>query len=114
MHDLIQQGCFYHAARVAAARCPRCRRFFCRECVTEHEGQVICASCLARLGARVARRGAGLAALALAAPCAAGLLALWLAFYGLGHLLLRLPSTFHEGVLWKADGDQPRDLIDLP
>ena len=43
---LAQSRCFQHAGREAVARCPECERFYCRECVTEHEGRMICRSCL--------------------------------------------------------------------
>lgn len=43
--DIVQQRCFNHGSREAAARCPECRRHFCRECVTEHEDRLLCASC---------------------------------------------------------------------
>ncbi len=94
--------CFRHPEREAAARCPACRRAFCRECVTEHEGRVLCASCLSAAAASPAaaprRRLAG----PLAA--AAGLLAAWLFFFLLGRLLVALPSPADEGA---GFGDPP-------
>src|SRR5580658_7631208 len=33
---LLDQRCFNHDLREAVAQCPSCKRFFCRECVTEH------------------------------------------------------------------------------
>ena len=98
--ELARQRCFNHAFRAAAARCRRCGRCFCRECVTEHAGRVICAQCLGRL----ARRGKATSRLMRgAAACVAagaGLVAAWAVFYYLGQLLLRLPTPFHEGTLW--------------
>jgi hypothetical protein len=105
MSAISAQCCFSHPTREAAARCPECARSFCRECVTEHNGRVICAACLARLG-----RGAGavrarlLDALAGLARCAAGLLVLWLIFFALGAWLLRIPASFHEGLMWEEGG----------
>ena len=46
MDDLLHQRCFNHMLREAVACCPECRRYFCRECVTEHEDKVLCAACL--------------------------------------------------------------------
>ena len=46
MTALAHQRCFNHALREAAARCPGCGNFFCRECVTEHDDRVLCAACL--------------------------------------------------------------------
>jgi hypothetical protein len=101
MSNLSQERCFNHPDREAAARCPECRRFFCRECVTEHEERVICAACLARIGLPAGRAGATREKLRLALRCAAAFLFLWLLFYAMGRGLLRVPSAFHEGVLWK-------------
>jgi hypothetical protein len=95
------QRCHNHRSREAAARCPQCGRFFCRECVTEHEDRVLCSGCLTR----AARAGRGLGAplmwLAAAGQYALGTLILWAAFYQLGCWLLSLPSDFHEGSLWR-------------
>jgi hypothetical protein len=44
MQDITQQRCLNHMLREAVARCPECSRFFCRECITEHEDKVLCAS----------------------------------------------------------------------
>ena len=84
------------------ARCPSCKRYYCRECVTEHEGRVICAACLAALDygrtASVARlyhfRSLGRGILAL--------LVLWFVFFALGRALVAVPHEFHEGALWNA------------
>jgi hypothetical protein len=33
---------------------------------------------------------------------AAGFLFLWMSFFYLGKLLLAIPSSFHEGTLWRS------------
>jgi hypothetical protein len=48
---LLGQRCANHELREAVCRCPQCRRSLCRECVTDHEGRLVCAACL-RLSAR--------------------------------------------------------------
>ena len=53
---LSAQRCFNHAGREAVARCPECSRYFCRECISEHRGRVVCAGCLASLSATVKER----------------------------------------------------------
>jgi len=97
MASLVQQRCFYHEHRPASARCPRCGRFFCRECVTEHGGRVICAACLRKPAAETASRSPWPARVGLGVATFGGLLLAWLAFYALGQYLLTLPSTFHGG-----------------
>lgn len=97
---LARKRCFSHASREAAARCPQCRRYYCRECVTEHGGRVICAACLRTLAGR---RPAGRrlpAGLGACAAAACGLLAAWVFFYYLGRMLLLIPTSFHEGSMW--------------
>ena len=90
----MQQRCLHHPDREAAARCPSCQRYFCRECVTEHEGKVTCAECLAKLAAPPASSGRtrllGWAMLSLL-----GFLLTWLIFYCTGAILSRMPSSFH-------------------
>jgi hypothetical protein len=99
---VIAPQCFNHPARESVARCPECRRCYCRECITEHEGRVICAPCLARLvrpTAGRARRHLKWVTAPLAV--ATGLLSAWLVFYTLGWALARIPSEFHEGAWWR-------------
>lgn len=103
MADLAQQRCFNHARREAVARCPECGGYFCRECVTEHEARVLCASCLTRLTREAGQGRRSWRGLTRAFQCVAGVLILWLCFYALGRGLLALPSSFHEGVLWHVN-----------
>ncbi len=100
MEAIARTRCANHETREAAARCPRCGRCFCRECVTEHEGEFVCAECLA-----TRRRDAGagrrlFAAFRPAAGLALGILLAWLFFALAGKLLLAIPASFHEGTLW--------------
>jgi len=101
MPVLAQQRCFHHAQRPASARCPQCGRFFCRECVTEHGGQVVCAGCLRKATAGPAKQRLWPGRLALALGVAAGLVLAWLAFLSVGEWLLTLPSQFHQGTIWQ-------------
>ena len=103
---IAQQRCFHHPAREAAARCPECSRFYCRECITEHDTRVLCEAFLRALNAAAAGRRARGRTLALLIPCAAGFLALWLAFFLVGQALLRVPTSFHEGTLWSAEPEE--------
>lgn len=100
MSAIADKRCFNHGGREAVARCPRCERYYCRECITEHEGRVICGRCLAsrpepgKRGHLAALAGAGF-------PALGGVLLLWLVFYYLGKALLLVPTSFHEGTFWK-------------
>ncbi len=98
---LAHARCFNHATREAVARCLECGRYYCRECITEHDERVICAVCLRRLSARgPARVWANLLALWRVLQAGAGLLTLWLFFYLIARLLLLIPDSFHEGTIW--------------
>jgi hypothetical protein len=87
--ELRAMRCARHAERDAAARCPACGGFFCRECVVDHGGRLLCASCLAREvtpeSAAVRRRWARLRGLA---SIAAAVTLLWTVFFCSGELYL--------------------------
>jgi hypothetical protein len=102
MRPLVEARCFHHAQREAAARCPECGRHFCHECVTEHEHRVLCAECLRRLAEAAGPRTARLGVPGLTLGAMAGLCALWVLFHLAGQVLLRIPSSFHEGTWWEA------------
>lgn len=94
MTALIDQRCWHHPAREAVVRCPECSRFYCRECVVEHLGRMICAGCVARRQSAAASGKFHAARWSLLAS--AGFLLAWLIFYYLGVMLARVPSDFFE------------------
>jgi len=105
MTGFAARRCVRHAAREAVGRCSACGEHFCRECVGEHGGVLLCAPCLARqvaqqAGPRAARwRRVGDGLLTVAA----GLL-LWVIFYSAGQLLKAIPPDVHEGTVWRRLG----------
>ena len=102
---LAVQRCHHHVEREAVARCPECRRFFCRECITEHDDRVICASCLQKISVKKnARRGrfAGVGRMFL---CMMGIIVAWIFFYSMGRVLLQTKTSFHEGTVWQRDAE---------
>ncbi len=101
MTPLYQRHCLNHADREAAARCPECGGFFCRECVAEHEDRLLCAACIRKiLRSPGDRRRTVLAKTGRAAAFCLGLVIGWLAFYLAGRILLSIPASVHEGTLW--------------
>ena len=93
MSALLDQRCWHHADREAVVRCPECRRYYCRECVIEHDGRMICASCIEGRSAAVAD---GSKTVLWAVFGAGGFLLAWMVFYYLGMALDRIPSEFFE------------------
>jgi hypothetical protein len=102
MPDLSQKRCFNHALREAAARCPECGQFFCRECITEHEDRVLCTSCLKKLARSQSSKRRTFAGVMRVVRLALGILIAWFFFFLIGEALIRLPDSFHEGTLWMS------------
>jgi hypothetical protein len=94
--DLVLQKCTIHRDREAVVRCPGCSGYFCRECVTEHEGKFLCSSCLQR--GRPARRSTGGIGVRIMGAIAimAGVSVAWFLFYLLGRLLILIPPNLHD------------------
>lgn len=97
-----REKCYNHALREAVARCPSCGRFLCRECVTEHDGQILCALCLGQPRTVLARESLPWLWFRRASLCLLGLLAAWVFFYLLGEVLLAIPAEVHEGTIWQS------------
>lgn len=94
--------CTRHQEREAAARCRDCAHYFCRECVTDHDNVVLCASCLSkRAQAKTKSKEGVLSRLRRPALIAAGCLLTWLLWYQFGRLLLSIPQDVHNGILWQ-------------
>ena len=102
MQDLAQQHCLHHPTREAVARCPECRQFYCRECITEHDDRVICAACLKKVALAGAEKKFHMARLAQVGACLLGVLTAWLFFYWIGQGLTSIPTRFHDGTVWKT------------
>lgn len=92
--QIANARCYNHAVREAAARCPQCTQFFCHECITEHDNQVICADCYA---AKTAPRekSAGVPWFGSALAFGTGFWFIWFCVYTCGRLLLTIPSSWH-------------------
>lgn len=96
MGSLTLTRCFNHGQREAVARCPSCRRHYCRECVTEHDHKLLCASCIQTLASTQARTERKHWPIIPTVQLFAAVFVLWLSFYGVGRALLLIPSEFHE------------------
>jgi hypothetical protein len=104
--SLAWQKCLNHGDREAVARCPECLSSFCRECVAEHRGRILCAQCLGKLKQEAAAKRGRWRFLGLPVGAAAGLAAAWLVFLLLGKALLLIPTKVHEGAwLKQISGD---------
>jgi hypothetical protein len=100
--QLSRDRCFLHPGREAAARCMGCGQAFCRECVSEHDLRMLCATCLrAETAASKARVRRSLRVPVAPFHLAAGLIILWFTLYLVGRILAGIPSDFHDGKLWQ-------------
>lgn len=98
--EVSRQRCFYHYQREAVARCPECTRFYCRECVTEHEDRLLCAACLVKISEPSIQPRRNFRTVAVLIQSAAGFIILWAVFYYVAQILLAIPSPVHEGTTW--------------
>jgi hypothetical protein len=102
MSVIAARKCVRHSGREAIARCPACREDFCRECVIEHEGVLLCAPCLAREAAAKNRKESSsrwrMGSVILTVLC---VVLLWVVFYGFGQFLKMIPADVHEGTVWR-------------
>ena len=95
--------CVIHPDRQSVARCPSCRQFFCEECITEHEGRLICANCLRGSVHEAAAAPPRKRAIQLMPLLQLGfaLMIGWLLFYLVAGTLADIPDDFHDGTIWE-------------
>jgi hypothetical protein len=103
--ELLRQQCELHLDRGAVARCPDCGRFYCHECITEHEGEVLCKRCLNQEvesddepSGFMQRNAFFLKACAIPFLISAGYILLFFVFASLGMMLIRFPDEFHHAI----------------
>jgi hypothetical protein len=101
MQMLKKSGyCFNHADREPVARCPKCSRYFCRECVSDHDGRLLCSGCLLTIAEQQEeQKNVKIKRRLLPLKVILGVLGAWLAFYILAGCLLSIPSTIHDGAI---------------
>jgi hypothetical protein len=93
--------CLNHPRREAAARCTSCGRPFCRECVTEFEGRMVCSACHLEKSKVTEKPRRDWVIVTASLQFIIGLAVLWLSAWMLGRVLLSIPSEFHEGTTWE-------------
>ncbi|MBG85306.1 MAG: rhomboid family protein [Verrucomicrobiales bacterium] len=101
MAELVAQRCHVHLNREAAARCPECRQFYCRECVTEHDDVVICTACLKSQTEISEEKKLQIRGLFRFVSGVMGFVFCWVIFIWVGQMLLAAPSEFHDADLWQ-------------
>jgi hypothetical protein len=94
---LAARRCLVHPDREAAARCPSCHQYYCRECVVEHDTRFLCAACLQKsIEAGTSRRSIDLDWLSpvrLLLGCAGA----YLSLYVIERILLLIPVNVYNG-----------------
>ncbi len=98
MEQPNQSRCKNHALRGAVAKCMSCLGFFCRECVVEHDGRMLCKHCLDQhrdAGQSVQNRPL-LRMLCNSALLCVSVLFCYLYFYLIGRSLMSIAQTFYD------------------
>ena len=103
MVDVARRRCSNHSHREAVARCPDCGDFYCRECVTEHDGRMTCAACLQKSATDKPSARSVWRPLFRVVQLMAACMAMWYFFNLAGWLLLRIPTPMHEGTFWRLE-----------
>ena len=98
---LHRAECLNHIGREAVARCPSCTQYFCRECITEHGGRMLCSSCYQALTAVQEKPARDWFILTTSVQAVLGLGLVWFTTWLAGRILLNIPTAFHEGTLWE-------------
>ena len=94
--------CLNHPKREAAAQCTSCGKPFCRECVTELDGRMVCGPCYRKQVQRVEKPQRDWFAVTTTLQALAGAGVLWFTSWVVGQALLNIKSSFHEGIVWES------------
>ena len=101
MSKLSKQHCFNHANREAIACCLECNRYFCRECITEHNGRFVCSGCLQNISDGEKSKSNSFLVIPQLIYALLAFLLLWIIFYSIGDKLQSIPTKFYKGALWE-------------
>lgn len=95
--NLATRRCLVHPDREAAARCPSCHQYYCRECVVEHESQFLCAACLQKSIEAGAKRSARHIDWLSPLRLVLGFAGAYISFYVIERILLLIPINLYNG-----------------
>jgi hypothetical protein len=98
-NSLSRQRCANHAQREAVARCPECKRHFCRECITEHSGKLLCNHCLEKVSIKRAKKRDRIKTVACFLCCIVGFLIALGFFYAVANTIASIPQKYHRSYL---------------
>jgi len=94
---LAARRCLVHPDREAAARCPSCHQYYCRECVVEHDTRFLCAACLQKsIEAGSRHRSAGFDWLS-PIRLLLGFAGAYVSLYVIERILLLIPINLYNG-----------------
>ena len=96
---LSRQRCANHAQREAVARCPECQRHFCRECITEHDGKLLCNHCLDQVSVKQIKRYGRAKSIIYLLFCLVGFLLALGCFYTVAKAISSIPQQYHRSYL---------------
>lgn len=95
--------CLLHPDREAVAICLSCNHYFCRECVTEHRGKVLCKPCLSKKKEKSVKKKKLPLLIRSALAILVGLFLCYILFYSLGYTLSVIPDKFHQGTYFEQN-----------
>ncbi len=93
--SIKQIRCSNHISREAVARCPKCEKDYCRECVTEYKEQMLCINCLSVASEEIALKPSYMGLIILTIIFIISFIIMWLIFYWLGEFFSGA-DTFHN------------------
>jgi len=98
---MLEQRCWNHETREAVCRCLVCGRSYCRECVSEHEGRLLCAACLRSQAQAAAVPPGRLHRVRTVCLSLAGILLAWAIFFGAAESLATITER-SERMSWQG------------
>ena len=98
--SIQHQRCFNHANREPVAKCPHCNRFYCRECITEHNRKLVCSKCLEEITSKDEKKSNTMVALCEFLIMLIGFSGVMFILAILGWFLMQIPNDIHTGAKW--------------
>lgn len=98
---MLEQRCWNHETREAVCLCLECGRSFCRECVSEHEGRLLCAACLRNKARAAGVSGGKLRHARTLCLSLAGVILGWAIFFGAAESVITIAER-SERVSWQG------------
>jgi len=105
---IYSKRCVNHSSRESVAICPVCSKTYCRECITEHKGKMLCRNCLEeqiQKNNKAKKNRTKIKATIMIVLFVTAFFSSWFFFALTGYFLASMPQKYHLSKIFEGSNE---------